>query len=80
LEQFKTIPRKESPETLLALLDRLTDIASLGLVGLESIELHGLRRREIRLREQRRRSGVLVLDPTIIGPLIEALVSGESAC
>ena len=37
LEQFKTMPRKESPEALTALLERLTDIASLGLVsGLDS--------------------------------------------
>jgi hypothetical protein len=37
LEQFKTMPRKESPEALLALLERLTNIASLGLAGLTVI-------------------------------------------
>ena len=37
LEQFKTMPRKESPEALTALLERLTDIGSLGLAGLTVI-------------------------------------------
>jgi Tn3 transposase DDE domain/Domain of unknown function (DUF4158) len=37
LEQFKTMPRKESPEALLALLERLTTMRSLGLTALPAM-------------------------------------------
>jgi hypothetical protein len=37
LEQFKTMPRKESPEALLALLERLTAMRSLGLMALPTM-------------------------------------------
>ena len=37
LEQFKTMPRKESPEALLALLERLTAMQSLGLTALPAM-------------------------------------------
>ncbi|MEJ7609398.1 MAG: hypothetical protein WKF37_24770 [Bryobacteraceae bacterium] len=33
LEQFKAVARKESPESLLALLDQLSDVRSLGLTA-----------------------------------------------
>ena len=33
LEQFKTVARKESPESLLSLLDQLNDVRSLGLTA-----------------------------------------------
>jgi hypothetical protein len=46
LEQFKAMPRKESPEALLALLDQLTEIRSLGLTGLsDNTDVHPATRR-----------------------------------
>src|SRR5262249_46330261 len=46
LELFKAMPRKESPEALLALLDRLSQIGSLGLSELSALtEVHPATRR-----------------------------------
>ena len=46
LEQFKTVARKESPESLLGLLDQLSDVRSLGLTACPSLaEIHPATRR-----------------------------------
>jgi TnpA family transposase len=46
LEQLKTMARKESPEALLSLLDRLTEIRSLGLTALPAMaDVHPATRR-----------------------------------
>jgi hypothetical protein len=46
LEQLRTMPRKESPEAVLSLLDRLTEIRSLGLTALPAMaDVHPATRR-----------------------------------
>ncbi len=46
LEQFKAVARKESPESLLGLLDQLSDVRSLGLTACPSLaEIHPATRR-----------------------------------
>ncbi len=46
LEQFKAVARKESPESLLALLDQLSDVRSLGLTAWPALaEIHPATRR-----------------------------------
>ncbi len=46
LEQFKAVARKESPESLLALLDQLSDLRSLGLTAWPAlIDIHPATRR-----------------------------------
>jgi hypothetical protein len=40
LEQFKAVARKESPESLLALLDQLSDVRSLGLTAWPAVALY----------------------------------------
>jgi TnpA family transposase len=46
LEQFKAVARKESPESLLALLDQLSDVRSLGLTAWPALtDIHPATRR-----------------------------------
>jgi hypothetical protein len=57
LEQFKTVVRKESPESLLALLDQLSDVRSLGLTAWPAlVDIHPATRRFSAVK----RSGIVI--------------------